>query len=136
MSGIHARKSQLTTKENRDLDIEISFLQGLVDRDSEYVEALQLLGDDYTKRGKFHDGLIIDEHLAKLLPEDSMVFYNLACSYSLTNCINQSIKALNKAVLLGYNDSKWMDIDSDLDNVRTDTRYQSIRQKLTNSKIT
>jgi hypothetical protein len=65
-----------------------------------------------------------------------MVFYNLACSYSLTNCINESIKALKKAVFLGYNDSKWMDIDPDLDNVRTDTRYQSIRQKLTNSKIT
>jgi len=135
MSEIHERNSQLTTKEIRDLDIEISFLQGIVDRDSEYIEALQLLGDDYTKRGKFNDGLKIDEHLAKLLPEDSMVFYNLACSYSLTNRINESLKALNKAVLLGYNDSKWMDTDPDLDNVRSDTQYQSIRQKLTNSQI-
>ena len=135
MSEIHERNSQLTTKEIRDLDIEISFLQGIVDRDSEYIEALQLLGDDYTKRGKFDGGLKIDEHLAKLLPEDSMVFYNLACSYSLTNRINESLKALNKAVLLGYNDSKWMDKDPDLDNVRSDTQYQSIRQKLTNSQI-
>ena len=135
MSEIHERNSQLTTKEIRDLDIEISFLQGIVDRDSEYIEALQLLGDDYTKRGKFDDGLKIDEHLAKLLPEDSMVFYNLACSYSLTKRINESLKALNKAVLLGYNDSKWMDKDPDLDNVRSDTQYQSIRQKLTNSQI-
>ena len=135
MSAIHERNSQLTTKEIRDLDIEISFLQGIVDRDSEYIEALQLLGDDYTKRGKFNDGLKIDEHLAKLLPEDSMVFYNLACSYSLTNRINESLKALNKAVLFGYNDSKWMDTDPDLDNVRSDTQYQSIRQKLTNSQI-
>ena len=135
MSEIHERNSQLTTKEIRDLDIEISFLQGIVDRDFEYIEALQLLGDDYTKRGKFDDGLKIDEHLAKLLPEDSMVFYNLACSYSLTNRINESLKALNKAVLLGYNDSKWMDKDPDLDNVRSDTQYQSIRQKLANSQI-
>ena len=135
MSEIHERNSQLTTKEIRDLDIEISFLQGIVDRDSEYIEALQLLGDDYTKRGKFDDGLKIDEHLAKLLPEDSMVFYNLACSYSLTKRINESLKALNKAVLLGYNDSKRMDKDPDLDNVRSDTQYQSIRQKLTNSQI-
>ena len=135
MSEIHERNSQLTTKEIRDLDIEISFLQGIVDRDSEYIEALQLLGDDYTKRGKFDDGLKIDEHLAKLLPEDSMIFYNLACSYSLTNRINESLKALNKAVLLGYNDYKWMDTDPDLDNVRSNTQYQSIRQKLTNSQI-
>ena len=64
-----------------------------------------------------------------------MIFYNLACSYSLTNRINESLKALNKEVLLGYNDSKWMDTDPDLDNVRSDTQYQSIRQKLTNSQI-
>ena len=135
MSEIHERNSQLTTKEIRDLDIEISFLQGIVDRDSEYIEALQLLGDDYTKRGKFADGLKIDEQLAKLLPEDSMVFYNLACSYSLTNSISESIVALNKAVILGYSDSDWMDKDPDLNNVRSDNRYNSIRQKLIDNQI-
>lgn len=135
MSDIETFRSQLSAKENRDLDIEINFLKGLVNRDYEYIEALQLLGDDYTKRGKFLDGLKIDEQLAKLLPEDSMVFYNLACSYSLTNAINESIVALNKAVILGYSDSKWMDRDPDLNNVRSDNRYNSIRQKLIDNQI-
>ncbi|SVC52913.1 uncharacterized protein METZ01_LOCUS305767, partial [marine metagenome] len=67
------------------MDVEISFLEGLAKRDPQYVEALQLLGDDYTKRGRFPEGLAIDEHLSRLLPEDSMVFYNLACSFSLTD---------------------------------------------------
>ena len=135
MSDIETGRSQLSAKENRDLDIEINFLKGLVNRDYEYIEALQLLGDDYTKRGKFRDGLKIDEQLAKLLPEDSMVFYNLACSYSLTNAINESIVALKKAVILGYSDSDWMDRDPDLNNVRSDNRYNSIRQKLIDNQI-
>ena len=135
MSDIEIGRSQLSAKENRDLDIEINFLKGLVNRDYEYIEALQLLGDDYTKRGKFRDGLKIDEQLAKLLPEDSMVFYNLACSYSLTNAINESIVALKKAVILGYSDSDWMDRDPDLNNVRSDNRYNSIRQKLIDNQI-
>ena len=135
MSDIETGRSQLSAKENRDLDIEINFLKGLVNRDYEYIEALQLLGDDYTKRGKFRDGLKIDEQLAKLLPEDSMVFYNLACSYSLTNAINESIVALNKAVILGYSDSEWMDRDPDLNNVKSDNRYNSIRQKLIDNQI-
>ncbi|MBT7910449.1 MAG: hypothetical protein HN607_07935, partial [Verrucomicrobia bacterium] len=59
-------------------------MEGLTKRDPQYVEALQLLGDNYTKRDRFHDGLTVDEHLSQLLPEDSMVYYNLACSYSLT----------------------------------------------------
>ena len=35
-----------------------------------------------------------------------------------------------KAVHLGYDDSQWMDTDPDLNNVRTDPRYQRIRRQL------
>jgi hypothetical protein len=59
-----------------------------------------------------------------------MVYYNLACSYSLTDRIDESITALVKAVHLGYDDSRWMDTDPDLNNVRTDPRYQRIRRQL------
>ena len=131
MADLATERQPLSGKEKRELDIEIEFLSGLIERDPEYVEALQLLGDDFTKRGQFNDGLKIDEQLSRLLPEDSMVFYNLACSYSLTDRIDDSITALNKAVNLGYDDSKWMDTDPDLNKVRTDPRYQSIRHQLT-----
>jgi tetratricopeptide (TPR) repeat protein len=131
MEDLATERQPLSGKEKRELDIEIEFLSGLIERDPEYVEALQLLGDDFTKRGQFNDGLKIDEHLSRLLPDDSMVFYNLACSYSLTDRIDDSITALNKAVHLGYDDSKWMDTDPDLNKVRTDPRYQSIRHQLT-----
>ena len=131
MADLETENQPLSGKEKLELDIEIEFLSGLIERDPEYVEALQLLGDDFTKRGQFNEGLKIDEQLSRLLPEDSMVFYNLACSYSLTDRIDDSITALNKAVNLGYDDSKWMDTDPDLNKVRTDPRYQSIRHQLT-----
>ena len=130
MPELSSDRQPLSAKEKRELDIEIDFLSGLVKRDPAYIEALQLLGDNYTKRGCFNDGLKIDEHLSKLIPDDSMVFYNLACSYSLTDRIDESITALNKAVHLGYEDSEWMDTDPDLNKVRTDPRYQSIRNQL------
>ena len=131
MADLETENQPPSGKEKLELDIEIEFLSGLIERDPEYVEALQLLGDDFTKRGQFNEGLKIDEQLSRLLPEDSMVFYNLACSYSLTDRIDDSITALNKAVHLGYDDSKWMDTDPDLKKVRTDPRYQSIRHQLT-----
>ena len=131
MADLETENQPLSGKEKLELDIEIEFLSGLIERDPEYVEALQLLGDDFTKRGQFNEGLKIDEQLSRILPEDSMVFYNLACSYSLTDRIDDSITALNKAVNLGYDDSKWMDTDPDLNKVRTDPRYQSIRHQLT-----
>ena len=130
MSEQSSSRQDLSSREKQELDVEISFLEGLAKRDPEYIEALQLLGDDYTKRGRFPEGLAIDEHLSRLLPEDSMVFYNLACSFSLTDRVDDSITALKKAVQLGYDDSKWMDEDPDLNKIRSDPRFEQIRHKL------
>src|ERR1051325_2887055 len=60
----------------------ISFIEGVVRRDPNYVDALQLLGDHYTQRGRYAEGLKVDERLAQLEPRDPSVFYNLACSYT------------------------------------------------------
>jgi hypothetical protein len=48
-------RQKLTPKELRDLDIEIEFMAGVVRRAPDYIEALQVLGDDYTRRGRFAD---------------------------------------------------------------------------------
>ena len=80
----NSAKKNLSRQEQRNLDIEIGFIEGVIRRDPQYIEALQILGDDYTRRGKFSEGLQVDERLAQLRPDDSLVQYNLACSYALT----------------------------------------------------
>src|SRR4051794_15793299 len=109
-------RKKLTRRELRDLDVEISFLEGLIRRDPDYVEALQILGDDYTRRGKVEDGLSVDKQLAKLCPGDPLVYYNLACSHSLASQCELALSALEKAISLGYSDFKWMSQDPDLRN--------------------
>ena len=59
-------KKKLSASEQRDLDAKIQFMEGLVRRDPDYVDALQLLGDHYTQRGRFNEGLTVDERLAQL----------------------------------------------------------------------
>src|SRR5271154_2280738 len=90
---LHAPRKKATRQELRDLDQEIQFLEGLIRRDENYVEALQILGDDYTRRGRYGEGLKIDERLCKLRPADSLVHYNLACSYSLTEQLDLAVEA-------------------------------------------
>src|ERR1017187_3963935 len=85
-----------------DLDIKIEFMEGLVRRDPDYVDALQLLGDHYTQHGRYTDGLKVDEHLAQLEPRNPLVFYNLACSCSLMEQFDRAALALDKALQLGY----------------------------------
>ena len=60
-----AKQQKLGKRETRDLDVEIGFLEGLVGKDPEYVEALQLLADDYTRRGRINDGLRVDHQLKR-----------------------------------------------------------------------
>jgi len=66
----------LTRKELRELDIKIAFMAGIVRRDPRYVEALQILGDHYTQRGRYDRSLKVDKQLSRLEPGNPLVFYN------------------------------------------------------------
>ena len=123
-------RKKLSREQLRDLDVSIGFMEGIVKRDPGFVEALQLLGDDYTRRGQYVSGLKVDEQLSQLRPSDPFVQYNLACSYSLTGNFNQAIAALERALNLGYRDFKWLAQDPDLCDLREHPLYKSIRAKV------
>jgi tetratricopeptide (TPR) repeat protein len=130
-----ALRKKLTRQEQRDLELEISFMEGIVRRDSEYVEALQILGDAYTRRGLFTEGLKVDERLAELCPDSALVHYNLACSYSLTGECESAVEALERSLNLGYRDFKWIASDPDLRNLRKHELYKRIRAKVRTLKL-
>ena len=127
-------KSNATKKTDRatqrDLDTKIQFMEGLVRRDPEYVDALQILGDHYTQRGRFPEGLTVDEKLAHLEPQNPLVFYNLACSYSLTEKFDRAVAALNRALDLGYRDFKWLAKDPDLKRLRAQPAFDELKEKI------
>ena len=114
----------------RELDIKIEFMEGIVRHDPNYVDALQLLGDHYTQRGRFNEGLHVDERLAQLEPKNPIVFYNLACSYSLTDQFDRAARALEKAVQLGYRDFNWLAKDPDLKKLREQPTYREIQKRI------
>ena len=130
----NARK-KMGSASRRELDIEIEFMEGLVRRDPDYVDALQILGERYTQRGRFAEGLKVDERLARLEPEDALVFYNLACSYSLTDQFDRAALALEQALNLGYRDFTWLAKDPDLKKFRQQPAYDEIKDRIRRLKI-
>jgi len=130
-----AKSKPLTRRETRELDVRISFLEGLVRRDPQYLEALQMLGDHYTQRGRFDHSLKVDQQLSRLQPSNPLVFYNLACSHSLTGELDQAAAALEKALALGYRDFKWLARDPDLHYLRQHPLYRSIESKIRKMKV-
>jgi tetratricopeptide (TPR) repeat protein len=130
-----ARSKRLSRKEVRDLDTKISFLEGIVKRDRDYVEALQILGDHYTQRGRYEHSLKVDKQLSRLEPKNPLVFYNLACSHSLNSEFDRAAAALEKALNLGYRDFKWLARDPDLRLLRKHPLYRNIADRIRKMKI-
>jgi tetratricopeptide (TPR) repeat protein len=133
MLSLRQNKPAGTKNTKQDLEFEIHFLEGVVHRIPDYIEALQILGDAYTKTGQWEKGLKVDRRLARLCPDNALVFYNLACSYSLLKNLNSAFTSLRKAIRLGYDDARWLARDPDLKNLREDPRYTSICKKLKKS---
>ena len=106
--------------------VELQFLQKVALRLPGDIEVLQALADLYTRNGKYEDGLAIDQQLSHLLPTDDLVWYNLGCSYALTDHADESFEALTQAIELGYGDSDWMKADPDLGNLHKDPRFESL----------
>jgi tetratricopeptide (TPR) repeat protein len=130
MQKIINQRRKLTRKEARSLDVEIAFLEGLHARSPEYVDVLRLLGLVYSQRGRYEDALRVDEELARLVPHDPRVFYNLACSYSLAHQPDESITALGRALNRGYHDYRWILKDPDLANARRHPLFRFISERI------
>ena len=130
-----AKTKKLTRREVRELDVKIGFMEGIVGRDPNYVEALQILGDHYTQRGRYDHSLEVDRQLSRLEPRNPLVFYNLACSYSLNKEFDLAAEALEKALALGYRDFKWLARDPDLRRLRQHPLYRHIEDKIRKMKV-
>ncbi len=111
--------------------VELDFLERLASRLPKDDEILKVIGDLYTRVGRYEKGLETDRQLAALCPEDALVWYNLGCSLALLSRRDEALEALARAVTLGYQDHEWMSSDSDLRSLRDDTAFRWLLRKIT-----
>lgn len=111
--------------------VELGFLEAVAARLPDDGGVLKALGDLYTRVGLYEKGLDIDRRLARLCPEDPLVWYNLGCSLALLNRREEALSTLKKAVLLGYSDHEWMSRDADLRSLRDEQGFKSLIEKIT-----
>ena len=107
-------------------EFQLSFLKSIVQKDPDNIEILVQLGDLYSKLSYVEESLKIDLKLVNLFPEEKVFHYNLSCSYSLLKDLDSSLLALEKALLLGYDDFEQIQSDADLSNLRKDRRFHQL----------
>jgi tetratricopeptide (TPR) repeat protein len=116
-------------KNQRNLEFELKFTERLIQDNPDYVDGLILLGELLTKDKQYQKALQVDSKLTALKPDDPIVFYNLACDYSLLNKKSLSLKALEESLNLGYRDIDYILNDPDLENLRSSKRFPQLLER-------
>jgi tetratricopeptide (TPR) repeat protein len=118
--------------EQSQLDFELAFYGGILDRNGCYVDVLRAHANNLTLKGRYAEGLQVDKRLVQLKPNDPLAHYNLACSYALLKQPELALKMLRRAVELGYRDFRYMREDRDLDAIRHDPRFRQLLREYEN----
>jgi hypothetical protein len=88
------------------------------------------LGMLYLKNRNYARAVVNLEIVAEIMPDDSIVLYNLACAYSLKGEKEKAIKTLQMAVKQGLTDVGFIEKDRDLEPLRREAGYKKIIKTL------
>jgi len=119
---------ELSTLDQATLRFQIGMYEEVLRGAPHDAEALRFLAPAYIAVGRLEDGLDADRRLADLLPRDSRVRYNLACSCALTGRADEALQHLREACELGFDDLNLLHRDRDLDTLRADPRFREIER--------
>ena len=120
----------MSSLKKTDPEFDIKFFESIHRRDPRYADVIEILGGLYTKTGRVTDGLRMDRKLVRLQPDNATAHYNLACSLALVKRRVDALRALERAVALGYNDAEWMRQDPDLESLKDLPAFKKLLAQL------
>ena len=110
-------------REQTQRDFEIEFLGRVLERDPYFVEAIRVQANHLAAKGEYTRALQLDRRLVRLIPENAIAWYNLACSYAVLGMIDPAFSALQRSLELGYQYLERLRKDPDLKILRRDHRF-------------
>lgn len=117
------------------LDFEIGLSRAVLKNNPTDLRALQMLGNALTRTKKHKEALKIDKRIIQIIPREPVAHYNLACSYSNLNDIDNAFTALRSALKLGYRDISFIMKDKDLKNLRENPRFIKLISQFRKRKV-
>lgn len=113
-------------REQSQLDFELEFMGRVLERDPFFVDAIRLHAENLAAKGQNSRALQLDRRLVRLVPEDEVAWYNLACSFAVLGMTDPAFDALQRALELGYRSLRRLTRDPDLKALRRDPRFAKL----------
>jgi tetratricopeptide (TPR) repeat protein len=113
-------------REQSQLDFEIEFLGRVLEKDPCFVDAVRVQGNNLAAKGQYARTLQLDRRLVRLIPDNAIAWYNLACTYTVLGLIDPGLLALERALELGYDCASRLRRDPDLRALRRDPRFTGL----------
>jgi tetratricopeptide (TPR) repeat protein len=110
-------------REQTQRDFEIEFLGRVLERDPYFVEAIRVQAHNLAAKGEYARALQLDRRLVRLVPDNAIAWYNLACSYAVLGMIDPAFSALQRSLELGYRFLERLRQDPDLKGLHRDPRF-------------
>jgi len=116
-------------REQTQRDFEIDFLGRVLERDPYFVDAIRVLGNHLAAKGEYARALQLDRRLVRLIPEDAIAWYNLACTYAVLGMTDPAFATLQRSLELGYRFLDRLRQDPDLKGLRRDPRFTRLLRR-------
>jgi tetratricopeptide (TPR) repeat protein len=116
-------------REQSQIDFEIEFLSRVLECDPFFVDALRVHANNLAAKGQFARALQIDRRLVRLIPDNAIAWYNLACSYTVLGMVEPAFSALQRSLELGYSFLNRLRRDPDLKALRRDPRFARLLRR-------
>jgi tetratricopeptide (TPR) repeat protein len=110
-------------REQSQRDFEIEFMGRVLERDPYFVEAIRVQANNLAAKGEYTRALQLDRRLVRLVPENAIAWYNLACSYAVLGMTDPAFSSLQRSLELGYRFLERLRKDPDLKILRRDPRF-------------
>jgi Flp pilus assembly protein TadD len=112
--------------ERTQTDFELAFFAAVLEKLPDFADVLRAHALNLAVKGLVKEGLMADQKLVQLRPEDPDAHYSLACRYAVLKQPDLALRTLRRAVELGYRDFRTMIQDRHLESVRKDPRFRAI----------
>ena len=108
----------------------ITAIEKWLDINPDDARALNIGATIWSNLGETEHALEWAKRSLDIDPEDPQLLYNVACVYAIEGKKEDALRCLEEAIDKGYGHREWIEHDSDLNSLRSDSRFNALLDRV------